>query len=118
MSPRLSALVLVAVACLVAGCGGSRKAHSETVAKELRARLVARDLPPRWVACVPTRFAVRGKTAYRCNVNFGDPHVAAYCAAFVGTDLAYSEWRIPVQGRQDRVASQRECVRKLSARLG
>jgi hypothetical protein len=117
MRPLVTAVIL-AVAFLVAGCGGSQKASSGTVAKELRARLVARDLPPRWVACVPTRFRVGERTAYRCNVNFGDPHIEAYCAVFVGRELAYAEWRMSDQGRQDRVGFQRECVRKLSARLG
>jgi hypothetical protein len=106
--------VLVAVA-LLAGCGGSGSSvpHSKTVSERLRARLVARYLPPRWVACVPTRFRLRGRTAFRCNVNFGDPHVEAYCAVLHGDGLLYAAWRQPNQGRQDRLAAQRECVQGL-----
>ena len=115
--PR-AAVVLVAVATFAAGCGGSRGGGAQSVADQLRARLVARDLPPRWVACVPTRARLHGRTAYRCNVNFGDPHVEAYCAVLDQGRLAYAEWRRPDQGRQNRVASQRECVRRLSGGLG
>jgi hypothetical protein len=112
------AAVALAAAVVLGGCGGSTKPRLQTVAERLHARLVARELPPRWVACVPTRFRLDGRTAYRCNVNFGDPHVEAYCAVLREDGLVYAEWRIPVQGRQDRIASQRECVRKLSGGLG
>jgi hypothetical protein len=98
----------------VAGCGGSQAVTGRSVADRLNETLVARDLPPRWVACVPTRFRLRGRTAFRCNVNFGDPHVEAYCAVIEDGHLLYAEWRQPVQGRQDRVASQKECVGRLS----
>lgn len=114
MSPPRTAAVL-GIAVFLAGCGGSGPAtpRSRTVAERLRARLVARDLPPRWVACVPTRFRLGDRTAYRCNVNFGDPHVEAYCAVLDADRLIYAAWRQPDQGRQDRVGAQRECVRRL-----
>jgi hypothetical protein len=116
MSSRWAALVLTALAVLVAGgCGASTQSGSHTVAERLRASLVNRDLPPRWVACAPTRARLHGRTAYRCNVNFGDPHVEAYCAVLGEGRLAYAEWRQPVQGRQDRAGAQRECVRRLGS---
>ena len=59
-------------------------------------------LPPHWVACVPTRARVRGLTAFRCNVNFGDPHVEAYCAVLDRNRLSYLPWRHPT--RVDRTA--------------
>jgi hypothetical protein len=114
---RVAVAVLMLVV-LVTGCGGSEVNRTRVVASQLRARLIARDLPPRWVVCVPTRTRLHGLTAYRCNVNFGDPHIEAYCAVLSPDRLAYAEWRQPVQGRQNRVASQRECVRRLSGRLG
>ncbi|PWU23264.1 MAG: hypothetical protein C5B48_08935 [Candidatus Rokuibacteriota bacterium] len=118
MKARRSALALIVPALLAAGCGGSRTGRAHAVAAQLRARLVARGLPPRWVACVPTRARVLGRTAYRCNVDFGDIHIEAYCAARSGSQLAYAEWRPPVQGRESRVAAQKECARRLSGRLG
>ncbi len=101
---------------VASGCGGNAS-HAVTgtnVASTLRATLVARDLPPHWVACVPTRARVRGLTAFRCNVNFGDPHVEAYCAILDRNRLSYLPWRQPDQGRQDRVAAQIACARRLS----
>jgi hypothetical protein len=113
----LAAAIFVVAA---AGCGGG-ESHAITgtkVASALRARLVARDLPPHWVACVPTRARVRGLTAFRCNVNFGDPHVEAYCAVLDRDRLSYAAWRPPDHGRQDRVAAQIECARRLSTGSG
>jgi hypothetical protein len=117
--PRLAA-TLVAVAGLAAGCAssGSNANSGRTAAARLRSELVAHHLPPRWVACVPSRFRVQDLTAYRCNVNFGDPHVEAYCAVVVEGKAVYAEWRQPNQGRQNRLAAERDCLRRLSSRLG
>lgn len=118
---RLQLVVVAAVVvAAAAGCGGNAS-HAVTgtnVASTLRASLVARDSPPHWVACVPTRARVRGLTAFRCNVNFGDPHVEAYCAVLDRDRLSYAAWRPPDQGRQDRLAAQIECARRLSVGSG
>ena len=110
------ALPAAVVILAAAGCGGGEPnaVTGAKVASTLRARLVARYLPPHWVACVPTRARVRGLTAFRCNVNFGDPHVEAYCAVLDRDRLSYHPWRQPDQGRQDRVAAQLACARHLS----
>jgi len=112
MRPALAGLAVIVLAAPLAGCGGSRTG-SRTIAHKLRTALVARDLPPHWVACVPTRVRLRGRTAFRCNVDFGDIHIEAYCAVLDRGQLAYAEWRQPIQGRQNRVRAQRECVRRL-----
>lgn len=44
------------------------------VERLLRARLDARHLSYRWVVCA------RERGVFRCNVDFGDPHVVRYCA--------------------------------------
>ena len=120
MSLLRLALVATVLAVSVSGCGsgGSKPHHGAKVATTLRATLVARDLPPHWVACVPTRARVHDLTAFRCNVNFGDPHVEAYCAVLDRGRLSYAAWRPPDQGRQDRMAAQAECARRLSAGRG
>lgn len=46
----------------------------------LIARLNAQHLSYRWVVCVPNGRTFRGRAVTRCNVNFGDPHIEAYCA--------------------------------------
>ena len=102
------ALVLVPVVAL-SGCGGGG-ASAATIEAKLTRHLVARDLPPKWVRCVPGRGSV-----FRCNVDFGDLHIQIYCATLVGGRLRAAEWRSPVHGRQDRAAAARECARRLGS---
>jgi hypothetical protein len=34
----------------------------------------------RWVVCVGTGRVFRSQDVVRCNVDFGDPHIEAYCS--------------------------------------
>ena len=78
--------IAVAALAFLAGCGGSSSsaAFAEAtppVAKQLlTARLRGEYLSFRWIACVRTGRAYRGAPVVRCNVNFGDPHIEAYCS--------------------------------------
>ena len=77
-------VAVVAVAMLLAGCGGSSPTFASAppaVAKRLlAARLEAKDLDYRWVACVRVGRTYSHVPITRCNVDFGiDPHVEAYC---------------------------------------
>ena len=78
--------IAVAAFAFLAGCGGSSSSGgfaeaTPRVAKRLlAARLRAEYLTFRWVACVRTGRAYRGAPVVRCNVNFGDPHIEAYCS--------------------------------------
>jgi hypothetical protein len=62
--------VAVSVACAAARAEGL-----------LRARLDAKHLSYHWVRCT------RERSAFRCNVNFGDPHIVQYCARVRGSRL-------------------------------
>jgi hypothetical protein len=72
------------VAC--SACGQSSAAGRITEAKPavakrlLTARLRAHYLTFHWVACVRTGRDFHGVPVVRCNVNFGDPHIEAYCS--------------------------------------
>ncbi len=78
--------IAVAALAFLAGCGGSSSSvgfaeATPPVAKRLlRARLRAEYLTFHWIACVRTGRAYRGAPVVRCNVNFGDPHIEAYCS--------------------------------------
>jgi hypothetical protein len=75
---------LFALLFVLSGCG-STKTESETahaVRTALAARLMDRSLSYRWVVCVSTRRAFAGRPIFRCNVNFGEPHIVRYCATF------------------------------------
>jgi hypothetical protein len=92
----------------LAGCGSSDPAA--TIEAKLRRHLADRSLAVKWVRCV-----AGASSTYRCNVNFGDPHVQIYCAALVDGVLHAAEWRQAEHGRQDRSASARECARRLDS---
>jgi len=75
-----------ALALVCAGCGGSSASDglaeaTPPVAKRLlTARLRAQFLAFKWVACIRTGRQFKGVPVVRCNVNFGDPHIEAYCS--------------------------------------
>jgi hypothetical protein len=82
------ALALPAALALVAGCGGGasqpatppREPPTAALARRaLAARLAAKDLSFRWVRCVDGGVRRGDAPVFRCNVNFGEPHIEAYC---------------------------------------
>ena len=78
------AVASVAALLVLAGCGGSSPklaSASPAVAKRLlTARLEAKQLDYRWVACVRVGRTFTHVPITRCNVDFGiDPHVEGYC---------------------------------------
>jgi hypothetical protein len=99
---RWSVAALVAVcAALGAGAfaaaGGSRGAPSPSRAfgtespTLFRAAVIDRmrveHLDYRWVACVSTGHRFHGVRVVRCNVDFGEPHIVAYCSVLHGGRL-------------------------------
>ena len=92
-----AAFLVVAVALLVAGCGGSShsaapelKAAPPSLAKRLLTRqLDAKQLNYQWVACVRVGRSYKHVAITRCNVDFGiDPHVEGYCVLLKDGRLA------------------------------
>jgi hypothetical protein len=84
---RLAAIALVAVlgvalAIVVWRRGDSTTARADppAVKAALEARLRGKGLTFRWVACVANGRTYQGLPIVRCNVNFGDPHIEAYCS--------------------------------------
>lgn len=77
--------ILAAAVALLAGCGGSSasptlaEATPAAAKRLMTARLNAKHLAFRWVACVRVSRTYRHVPITRCNVNFGDPHVEGYC---------------------------------------
>jgi hypothetical protein len=70
-------------AAALAGCGGSSSAYEATTPKQARQLMVdyldGKQLDYRWVACLHSGRSFQGAAIVRCNVNFGDPHIEAYC---------------------------------------
>jgi hypothetical protein len=71
------------VAPLLAGCGGSSTAYEATTPPEAKKLMIdyldGKHLSYHWVACLQSGRSFHGAAIVRCNVNFGDPHIEAYC---------------------------------------
>jgi len=76
--------LLAGVAFVLAGCGSSNsssyRAATVPQAKQLMIDyLGSKHLAYHWVACLHSGRSFEGAAIVRCNVNFGDPHIEAYC---------------------------------------
>jgi hypothetical protein len=81
-------LVLAAIYQSSRPAGTPRISFSSTrVETALRQRLHGEGLSYEWVTCVPTFHVYQRRRLFRCNVNFGDPHVEPYCATLIGHSL-------------------------------
>jgi hypothetical protein len=84
-------LLALAVLPLVVACGSSAStsagAKSDDVRAALEARLLGKRLSYSWVVCVRTKRSFAGSPIFRCNVNFGEPHIVRYCATLAAGQL-------------------------------
>ena len=62
------------------GASTVRTASPAAVRGALITRLEGSHLTYHWVVCVRTGRVFRRQAVVRCNVNFGDPHIEAYCS--------------------------------------
>ena len=74
------AAAVAATLVLLGGCGGSAESSPAEVKEVLEARLVGKKLSFEWVYCLRTKRSFEDRTIFRCNVNFGEPHIVIYCA--------------------------------------
>jgi hypothetical protein len=101
----IHALLLLGVGVAGAACSSvaasppprTHAADIPAVRRALEARLHARYLSYRWVACVANGRSFRGQPVVRCNVNFGDPHIVAYCSVLIDDQLVtqIDDGRVP-----------------------
>jgi hypothetical protein len=96
----LAGLVAVALAAggvsyaLVSDAGAAGVITTGSVGKFRAAiivRMHAEHLDYHWVACVPSGNRFEGVRIVRCNVDFGEPHIVAYCSVFRNDRLLTSE---------------------------
>lgn len=69
---------------LVAGIGcGADRAPARVSVDDARValgdRLTERHLSFRWIVCLDEGARHAGEVVFRCNVNFGAPHIPGYC---------------------------------------
>jgi hypothetical protein len=95
----LAAAALLAAAGVLAGLlasSGSAGARITTASpavfrRAMIARLHASGADFQWVVCVRNGRRFEGVPVVRCNVEYGEPHVEAYCAVFRGGQLLTSQ---------------------------
>jgi hypothetical protein len=87
ISTLLVAVLLAAGAVLAHGRRSGSAAGVPTVQRLLAARLRAHGLSVHELTCVRNGRTYHGAPLVRCNANFGDPHVQAYCAIVSGGHL-------------------------------
>jgi len=80
------AALLAAALALAGGCGSSKPTTTD-VRKAVEARLVSKSLSFKWVYCLGTERSFEDQPIFRCNVNFGEPHIVRYCATLEGGHL-------------------------------
>ena len=87
---------------LVAGIHDPIQAADRTLSLELRSQ----HLSVQYVACVSNGRVYHGHPVIRCNVNFGDPHVVAYCSVIVAGRLVTSHQDPSIPCEPDLVGSK------------
>jgi hypothetical protein len=83
---------------LVAGIRNPLKAAGRTLSRELRSE----HLSFQYVVCIKNGRAYRGHPVIRCNVNFGDPHVVAYCSVISAGRLVTTQQDPAIPCKPDR----------------
>jgi hypothetical protein len=87
---------------LVAGTGNPIQAAKQTLGIELRSD----HLSVQYVDCIRNGRFYRGHPIIRCNVNFGDPHVVAYCSVILADRLVTSQQDPSIPCQPDRAGSK------------
>lgn len=87
---------------LAAAPGDPLRAAARTLTRELRAQ----HLSFRYVVCIRNGRRYRGHSVIRCNVNFGDPHVVAYCSVIAAGRLVTSQQDPSIPCKPDLAGSK------------
>ena len=87
---------------LVEGIRNPLKAAGRTLSRELRSE----HLNFQYVVCIKNGRAYRGHPVIRCNVNFGDPHVVAYCSVISAGRLITTQQDPAIPCKPDLVGSK------------
>jgi hypothetical protein len=79
--------VLLAFGCLALGAVGAsgaiEKPNVRAIRSALAPRLHAQHLRVRHVFCIVNGRSYKGHAIVRCNVDFGEPHITAYCSVMI-----------------------------------
>jgi hypothetical protein len=75
-------------ACLApVASAAAAKPNVRAIRNALRVRLQAQHLRANHIVCIANGRVFRGQGIVRCNVDFGEPHITAYCSVLIGGRL-------------------------------
>jgi len=101
--------VLVASACGGNEQAGGSSAPSANTAGKVEAALLGRLeeklLSVEWVRCAASGYELESEPVFRCNVNFGDPHIESYCALIRDGELVTHVEEPALRCARERTAS-------------
>jgi hypothetical protein len=83
----LVALAFVAFGGLAVASAAIGKPNVSAIRSKLRVRLADQHLRVRHVVCIVNGRVFRQHAIVRCNVDFGEPHITAYCSVLIGGRL-------------------------------
>jgi len=89
-------------AALVVGIRNPVRAADRTLRRELSSE----HLNFQYVACIRNGRSYHGHPIIRCNVNFGDPHVEAYCSVILAHRLVTNQQDPSIPCRPDLAGSK------------
>jgi hypothetical protein len=81
------ALALVAACLAPVASAAAAKPDIPAIRSALRVRLHAQHLRVNHIVCIANGRVFRGQGIVRCNVDFGEPHITAYCSVLIGGRL-------------------------------
>jgi hypothetical protein len=88
MIRRVLAAALLALAIVaVSASAAIDKPDVTAIRNALAARLHAQHLRVRHVFCIVNGRSYKRHAIVRCNVDFGEPHITAYCSVMIGGRL-------------------------------
>jgi hypothetical protein len=83
----LVALASVAIGGVAMASAAIEKPNVAAIRSKLRVRLADQHLRVRHVVCIVNGRVFRQHAIVRCNVDFGEPHITAYCSVLIGRRL-------------------------------
>lgn len=119
LGAALVASIAVAAAVVILATAGGNAATNDRITTAslatfhgaMVAMLDAQRAHFSWVVCVRSGARFDGVPVVRCNVEFGDPHVEAYCSVFRGGRLLTSEDDPAIPCRPDDAGSSATIIK-------
>jgi hypothetical protein len=84
---RLVVALGVLLACVAPALAAVEQPNIPKIRSQLKMRLSAQHLKATNIVCIRNGRVFRGHAIVRCNVDFGEPHITAYCSVLIAGKL-------------------------------